>query len=79
MTEHELQKLGHNIKTITAKAGQLGFALHADEKTVLHGFECSDVDPSIAMRYLYFGSPSCPKLENLTHVAEAILRRVDMR
>ena len=38
MTEHELQKLGHNIKTITAKAGQLGFALHADEKTVLHGF-----------------------------------------
>jgi hypothetical protein len=52
MTEVELQNLKHNIKAITAKAEQLGFALHADEKTVLKGFECSvgqrDFDPSIA-------------------------------
>jgi hypothetical protein len=83
MSEDALQRLGHDINAIAAKAEQIGFAMRADEKTVLRGFECSvgarDRYPSIAMRYLYFGSPSCPTLGNLTYVAEAILNRVDTR
>jgi hypothetical protein len=80
MTDRELQRLKHNIKAIAAEAEQRGFALNADEKIVLNGFECSvgkrDFEPSIAMRYLYFGSPSCPTFDNLMYVAEAILSRV---
>jgi hypothetical protein len=80
MTDDELRSLGHDITAIVAEAEQRGFALQADEKTVLNGFECSvgthDFEPSIAMRYLYFGSPSCPKFDNLVHVAEAILSRI---
>jgi hypothetical protein len=80
MIDDELRDLGHDIKAIAAKAEQRGFALDADEKTVLSGFDCSvagrDFDPSIAMRYFYFGSPSCPRFDNLTCVAEAILSRV---
>jgi hypothetical protein len=75
MTNRELQSLGHDIKAIAAEAEQRGFTLHADEKMVLNAFECDDLDPSIAMRYFYFGSPSCPTVENLTCVAEAIVNR----
>jgi hypothetical protein len=80
MTDGELRVLGHDINAIVAEAEQRGFALDADEKTVLDGFECSvgtrDFEPSITMRYLYFGSPSCPNFDNLVYVAEAILSRV---
>jgi hypothetical protein len=79
MTDHELRDLGHEIKRIAAEAEQRGFTLHPDEKTVINGFEASvgtrEVPPSVAMRYLYFGSPSCPTFENLTYVAEAIVSR----
>jgi len=75
MTDRELRKLRHDIKVIAAEAEQRGFTLHADEKMVLNAFECGDLEPSVAMRYFYFGSPSCPTVENLTCVAEAIVSR----
>jgi hypothetical protein len=74
LTDKKLQQLGHDIKRVAAKTEQQGFTLHADEKTVLNGFEGGDL-PSVEMRYEYFGSPSCPTFENLTHVAEAIVSR----
>jgi hypothetical protein len=79
MTDRVLRDLRHDIKGIAAEAEQRGFTLHAEEKTVLNGFECSvemrDLEPSVAMRYFYFGSPSCPTFENLTYVTEAIVSR----
>jgi hypothetical protein len=75
MTERKLEKLGHDIMRITAKAERRGFTLRADEKTVLNAFECSNFKPSVAMRYKYFGSPSCPTFENLMYVADAIVSR----
>src|SRR5262249_29250541 len=75
MTDRELRKLRHDIKVIATEAEQRGFTLHADEKMVLNAFECGDLEPSVAMRYFYFGSPSCPTVENLTCVAEAIVSR----
>src|SRR6266566_3442988 len=77
MTDRELRDLRHGIKAIATEAERRGFTLHADEKTVLNGFECSvgtrDLEPSEAMRYFYFASPSVPTFENLTHVTEAIV------
>jgi hypothetical protein len=75
MIEAELQDLGHDIKRVATKAEQQGFALRADEKTVLNAFECDSLTPSVAMRYEYFGSPSCPTFDNLAHVADAIVSR----
>jgi hypothetical protein len=80
MTDRELQGLGHDITGAAAEAEKRGFTLHANERKVLDGFECSvgkrDFEPSVAMRYLYFGSPSCPTFDNLTYVTEAIVSRV---
>jgi hypothetical protein len=56
MTDGELRCLGHKFKAITEEAEQRGFTLHADEKMVLNAFECGDLEPSVAMRYFYFGS-----------------------
>jgi hypothetical protein len=81
MTDRELRNrnLGHDIKAIAAEAERRGFTLHADEWMVLNAFECRDLDrdlhPSEAMRYFYFGSPSCRTVENLRCVAEAIVSR----
>jgi hypothetical protein len=75
MADSELRDIGHDIKPLATEAEKRGFTLHADEKTVLNRFECSNFDPSVAMRYEYFGSPSCPTFDNLVHVADAILSR----